>query len=88
MTGCGVVLVESEASIFEGGCYVGCEGPEPTGLCVLVTAFFRKHVYTCGEAGVIPSESWSSVTSLDSEGRSHTALVSLVGGRLWVHRGM
>lgn len=37
---------------------MGCEGPEPTGLCVLVTAFFRKHVYTCGEAGVIPSQSW------------------------------
>lgn len=34
---------------------MGCEGPELTGLCLLVITFFRKHVYTCGEARVIPS---------------------------------
>lgn len=55
VTGRGVVSVETEASIRAGGCYMGCEGLELTGLCLLVITFFRKHVYTCGEARVIPS---------------------------------
>lgn len=55
VTGHGVLSVETEASIRAGGCYMGCEGPELTGLCLLVITFFRKHVYTCGEARVILS---------------------------------
>lgn len=34
---------------------MGYEGPELTGLCLLVITFCRKHVYTCGEARVILS---------------------------------
>lgn len=49
---------ETGAGTCAGGCCMGCERPEPTGLCVLVITFFRKHVYTCGEAPVVPSESW------------------------------
>lgn len=58
VTGWGVVLVEIGAGICAGGCCTGRERPEPTGLCVLAITFSRKHVYTCGEARVIPSESW------------------------------
>lgn len=71
VTGCGVALVGTEASTCGGECCMGSWGPEPMDLWALVITFFRKHVYTCGEVRVIPSDFWVPILhimSVDSEG--------------------